>query len=175
MKIGIIGAGNVGTGLTRSLVPKGHTVMLSYSRDAAKMAEVAKDLGAKTGSVADAVAFGEVVILATPYTVNEEALKEAGNPASGKIIWDCTNPLKPDFSGLLIGTTTSAGEQTAALAPWARVVKAIPPFAERLHADHLEIAGEKPGVFICGNDPEARRVIARLVWTSAPNLWVANS
>jgi predicted dinucleotide-binding enzyme len=163
MKIGIIGAGNVGTGLAKRLVPKGHNLVLSYSRDAAKMAAVAKDLGARTGSVAEAVAFGEVVILATPYTANEEALKQAGKPATGKIIWDCTNPLKPDLSGLLIGTTTSAGEQTAALAPWARVVKAIPPFAERLHADHLEIAGEKPGVFVCGDDPEARRVVARLV------------
>jgi predicted dinucleotide-binding enzyme len=163
MKIGIIGAGNVGTGLTKRLVPKGHSVMLSYSRDPAKMAATAKGLGAKTGSVAETVAFGDVVVLATPYTASEDALKQAGKPTSGKIIWDCTNPLKPDFSGLLIGTTTSAGEQTAALAPWARVVKAIPPFAERLHADHLEIAGEKPGVFVCGDDPDARRVIARLV------------
>ena len=163
MKIGIIGTGNVGTGLAKRLVPKGHNLMLSYSRDAAKMTAAAKDLGAKTGSVAEAVAFGEVVILATPYTANEDALKRAGNPASGKIIWDCTNPLKPDFSGLLIGTTTSAGEETAALAPWARVVKAIPPFAERLHADLLEIAGDKPGVFLCGDDPDARSVIARLV------------
>jgi predicted dinucleotide-binding enzyme len=163
MKIGIIGAGNVGMGLTKRLVPKGHNLMLSYSRDAAKMTAAAQDLGAKTGSVAEAVAFGDIVALATPYTVNEDALLKAGKPASGKIIWDCTNPLKPDFSGLLIGTTTSAGEQTAALAPWARVVKAIPPFAERLHADHLEVAGEKPGVFICGDDPEARRVIANSV------------
>ena len=163
MKIGIIGAGNVGIGLTKRLVPKGHNLLLSYSRDAAKMTATAKDLGATTGSEAEAVEFGEVVILATPYTANEDALKQAGTPPSGKIIWDCTNPLKPDFSGLLIGTTTSAGEQTAALAPWARVVKAIPPFAERLHAGHLEIAGDKPGVFVCGDDPEARRVISRLV------------
>jgi hypothetical protein len=29
-------------------------------------------------------------------------------------------------------------EETAALAPWARVVKAIPPFTELLHSDHME-------------------------------------
>ena len=157
MKIAIIGAGHVGTGLTKRLVAKNHNVMLSYSRDVAKLAAVAKEFGAKTGTVAEAITFGEVIVLATPYTATEDALKQAGKPVSGKIIWDCTNPLKPDFSGLLIGTSTSAGEQTAALAPWARVVKAIPPFAELLHADRMEIAGEKPGVLVCGDDAEANR------------------
>jgi 8-hydroxy-5-deazaflavin:NADPH oxidoreductase len=33
MKIGVIGAGNVGTALARRLVPQGHEVMLSFSRD----------------------------------------------------------------------------------------------------------------------------------------------
>ena len=33
MKIGIIGAGNVRTGLTKHLVPRGHSVMLSFHRD----------------------------------------------------------------------------------------------------------------------------------------------
>ena len=31
----------------------------------------------------------------------------------GKTLLDCTNPLKPDLSGLEIGTTTSAGEMVA--------------------------------------------------------------
>ena len=55
MKGGIIGAGRVGTGLGKRLVPKGHNLMLSYSWDTAKMTAAAKDLDAKTGSVAEAV------------------------------------------------------------------------------------------------------------------------
>ncbi|MBV9223473.1 MAG: NAD(P)-binding domain-containing protein [Acidobacteriaceae bacterium] len=163
MKIGIIGAGNVGTGLAKHLVAAGHQIMLSYSRDAAKLEAVAKNFGAQHGTVAEAVAFGDAVALATPYTANEDALKQAGSPAEKKVLWDCTNPLKPDFSGLLIGTTTSAGEQTAALAPWAKVVKAIPPFAEVLHSDSMEIGGEKAGSFVCGDDKEARELVAGLV------------
>lgn len=163
MKIGIIGAGKVGTGLARRLIPKGHHVMLSYSRDMAKMEAAAKSLGAKTGTVAEAAEFGDVVVLATPYTVSADALKQVGEPFRGKIIWDCTNPLKPDFSGLLVGTTTSAGEQIAAMAPWGRVVKAIPPFAELLHADRFEIGGERPSVFVCGDDAQARATVSRLV------------
>jgi predicted dinucleotide-binding enzyme len=122
MRIGIIGAGNVGTGLAKLLTSK-HEVMLSFSRDRTKLDAAAKSFGARAGEVAETAAFAEVIVLATPYTSNEGALKQAGTPESGKIIWDCTNPFKPDFSGLLIGTTTSAGEQTATLAPWARVVK----------------------------------------------------
>jgi predicted dinucleotide-binding enzyme len=35
---------------------------------------------------------------------------------------DCTNPLKPDLSGLTVGYTVSGAEQVAACAPGARVV-----------------------------------------------------
>lgn len=137
--------------------------MLSYSRDAAKLQAVAQKFGAKHGSVAEAAAYGEVVALATPYTASKDALAQAGSPSKGTILWDCTNPLKPDFSGLLIGTTTSAGEETAALAPWARVVKGIPPFAEVMHSDSMTIGGGKAGVFVCGDDSVARETVARLV------------
>lgn len=163
MKIGIIGSGNVGTGLAKLLGAKGHEVMLSFSREQAKLEGAAKQFGAKQGSVAEAVSFGDVVALATPYTANRAALAQAGNPESGKILWDCTNPLKPDFSGLLIGTTTSAGEETASLAPWAKVVKAIPPFAEVMHSGSMVIGGAKPGVFVCGEDPAASETVASLL------------
>lgn len=139
MNIGIIGAGNVGTGLAKRLVPKCHEVMLTYSRDVAKLKGAAASLGATAGSVAQAAAFAEVIVLATPYTASVDALRQAESPASGEILWDCTTPLKPDFSGLLIGTTTSAGEEVANIAPWARVVKAVPPFAEVLHSDNMNI------------------------------------
>lgn len=163
MKVGIIGAGNVGSGLAKRLAPKDHEVMLSYSRDLTKLEAVAESLGAKSGSIADAVAFAEVVVLATPYSAIVDALKQARSPASGKILWDCTTPLKPDFSGLLIGTTTSAGEEVASLAPWARVVKAVPPFAEVLHSDDMNVGGGPPGVFVCGDDQQACESVATLI------------
>lgn len=163
MNIGIIGAGNVGTGLAKRLVPKRHEVMLSHSRDVAKLKGAAASLGATAGSVAQAAAFAEVIVLATPYTASVDALRQAESPASGEILWDCTTPLKPDFSGLLIGTTTSAGEEVANIAPWARVVKAVPPFAEVLHSDNMNIGGGPPGVFVCGDDRDARECIAKLI------------
>ncbi|WP_042875720.1 NAD(P)-binding domain-containing protein [Cupriavidus necator] len=60
MKIGIIGAGNVGTGLAKHLVPRGHDVMLSFSRDLGKLNADAAALGASVGTVAETVHFADV-------------------------------------------------------------------------------------------------------------------
>lgn len=163
MKIGIIGAGNLGAGLAMQLRKQGHAVVLSFSRDREKLQRAASSLGAKAGSAAEAAAFGEVVILATPWIAAQEALKQAGQSLGGKILWDCTNALKPDMSGLLIGTTTSGGEEVSKLAPQARVVKAIPPFAELLRSSSVLIGGGRSTVFVCSDDEGARRVVAGLV------------
>ncbi|MDX2181541.1 MAG: NAD(P)-binding domain-containing protein [Bryobacteraceae bacterium] len=162
MRIGIIGAGNVGLGLTKLLAPR-HEIVLSFSRDRPKLEAAAAAIGARAGSVAESASFGEVVVLATPYTANQEASAQAGSPGEGKILWDCTNPLKPDLIGLLVGTTTSGAELTATHAPWARVVKAIPPFAELMQSGSVELGGRKPAVFVCGDDESARETVAGLV------------
>jgi len=78
MKIGVIGAGNVGTGLAKRLIPNGHNVMLSFHTDAEKLKSVAASLGARVGFVAEAAQFGDVVVLATPWTATAEALKQVG-------------------------------------------------------------------------------------------------
>lgn len=160
MNIGIIGAGNLGTGLAKQLVKKGHTVMLSFSEDAAKLRQSAGSLGVKEGTPAEAAAFGNVIVLAIPWTVTADAVKQIGVRPDDRIIWDCTNALKPRLSGLAIGTTTSGGAEIAKLAPWARVVKAIPPFAEVLHSGKTLLGDSPSAVFVCGDDAEARKVIA---------------
>ncbi|MGV2292415.1 NAD(P)-binding domain-containing protein [Trinickia sp. YCB016] len=163
MKIGIIGGGNVGKGLTRHLVPRGHSVMLSFSLDMAKLHETAAALGASVGTVEEAVRFADVVVLATPWGVTSEALAQVGSVTQRKVLWDCTNALKPDMSGLAIGTHTSGAEEVAKLAPWATVVKAIPPFAQTLHSPSLLIGVDRAAVFVCGDDSDARGIVAKLL------------
>ena len=165
MRIGIIGAGNVGTGIGKRLAAHGHDVVLSFSktRESLEQAAATVGRGARTGSVPEAAAHGEVVVLATPWGATKAALGQAGPALGGKIVWDCTNPLLPDMSGLALGTTTSGGEQVVAWAPGARVVKAVPPFAEVLHTPGTEVGGSKPGVFVCGDDAGARETVVGLV------------
>jgi 8-hydroxy-5-deazaflavin:NADPH oxidoreductase len=165
MKIAIIGAGNVGTGLTKYLVPAGHEVMLSFSSDPAALRDTARKFGANAGSVAEAVAFADVVVLCTPFAATASALGQVGAVAGRKPLWDCTNALKPDMSGLVIGTTTSAAEEVQKLAPWADVVKGIPPFAELLHSGSPRLLGGPVGVFTCGDNAAAKETVTSLLLT----------
>lgn len=63
MKVGIIGTGNIGSALARSLVAAGHQVTLA-GRDQEKLAAVAAASGATAGSVADAATGADVTVLA---------------------------------------------------------------------------------------------------------------
>jgi 8-hydroxy-5-deazaflavin:NADPH oxidoreductase len=146
----------------KQLIPHGHAVTLSFSTDVTQLVTTARSLGAQSGTPAEAARFADVVIFAVPWGVAQEALRQAG-PLDGKVIWDCTNALKPDFSGLQIGTTTSAGEEVARMAPTAIVVKAIPPFAEVLHGPPLPDDAPRHTVFVCGDDATAKRTVSELV------------
>jgi len=165
MKIGIVGAGNVGTGIGKRLAACGHSIVVSFARSQDKLDAAASVIGgnARTGSPDEAARFGDVVILATPWGVTLDAVRPIAAALAGKIVWDTTNPLKPDMSGLEIGTTTSAGEEIARAAPEAVVVKAVPPFAEVLHSPSTHIGLGRPGVFVCGDDAAAREVVLGLV------------
>lgn len=165
MKIGIIGAGNVGTGLGKHLAAKKHDIVVSFARSQEKVEAAAEAIGsgARAGSPEAAAAHGDVVIIATPWGVTLDAVRKVAPALGGKIVWDTTNPIKADMSGLEIGTTTSAGEEIAHAAPRAKVVKAVPPFAEVLHSPSNVIDGRKPGVFVCGDDADARAAVLGLV------------
>lgn len=168
MKIGIIGGGNMASGLGQFWAAKGHELMFSFSRDPEKLKHLAASVGdqAQTGTPAEAAAFADVVLLAVPWAAVAEALQAAG-PLSGKILFSCVNALKPDMSGMAVGTTTSAAEEIAQLAPGARVVEALPLFAEVLQSGSTDFNGQEATVFYCGDDPEAKAVVAELLRETA--------
>jgi predicted dinucleotide-binding enzyme len=165
MKIGIIGAGKVGTGLGKRLSAKGHLVMISFARspDRVKAASAAIGHGASAGTPEEAARFADVVIIATPWAATLDVVRSVATSLIGKIVWDTTNPLKADMSGLELGTTTSAGEEIGKAAPGANVVKAIPPFAESLHAAPTHVNGSHSSVFVCGDDADARSTVLSLI------------
>ena len=66
MKIGIIGAGQIGRTLTRRLTALGHDVAVANSRGPESLADLAAETGAKPVSVKDAAKFGEVVVVTIP-------------------------------------------------------------------------------------------------------------
>ncbi len=165
MKIGIIGAGNLGTAVGHRLAAHGHDVMISFARTPEKVRAAADSVGydATSGTPQEAALHGDVVVLATPWAVTIETVTEIADVLAGKVLWDNTNPFAASMDELIIGTSTSAGEQVAAAAPGATVVKAIAPFAQALTSADTTVDGRQPSVFVCGDDEAARDAVASLV------------
>jgi predicted dinucleotide-binding enzyme len=66
MKIGIIGAGQIGGTLARRLTALGHQVSIANSRGPASLTALAKETGAKPVTVDQAARAGELVIITIP-------------------------------------------------------------------------------------------------------------
>ena len=160
MRIAIIGAGALGTAIARGLVESGHEIVFGGGASAH---EAAARLDVVASSNAQAAALADVVALAVPFSAIDSALAQTG-PLDHVVLWSCINALKPDLSGLAVGFDTSAAEHVASRAGGARVVSAIPPFAEALaNGDLAYDAGLAPSVFVCGDDDQAKAVVELLV------------
>ena len=170
MRIGIIGSGNVGGTLGRRWAENGHEVLFG-SRDPSskKMQSLVEQVSgkAKAGTLSDAAAYGEVLVLATPWPATEQTLRDLGDVA-GKIIFDCTNPLKPDLSLDLAGAGSGA-EQVASWAEDARIVKVFNTTGYGNMADP-GYDGQKATMFFAGDDHVAKSKAARLADGGAVDL-----
>ncbi|HHX39749.1 MAG TPA: NADPH-dependent F420 reductase [Armatimonadetes bacterium] len=163
MRIGIIGAGMVGGALGKRWAGLGHQVLFGVRDPAApKVKQLLADAGpnACAGSIAEAAAFGPVVVLAVPWGAAHDAIQAAGD-FSGKIVIDPTSPVKRDLSGLDVPEGSSAAEQVAAWAPGARVVKAFNTVSHTAMTDPRFPDGNA-SVFYAGDDDEAKRIVAQL-------------
>lgn len=163
MKIAVLGAGALGTALAKRLAPHGHEITLTVSRDAKKLARVASDIGVDSSEPQDAISKSDVVAVALPWAAAASVASQYVDVLRGKAVWDCTNPMKPDFSGLELGLTTSAAERLQAMLPDATVVKGIPPFAELLQSADPTVGGERVGSFVCGPDGTAKDDVMTLL------------
>lgn len=167
MKLGIIGAGNVGGTLGRILTQKGHEIVFGV-RDpqSAKVQAVVESTGgkARTASVLEAASHGEVLILATPWNATQEAIASAGN-LTGKIIIDATNPIEMTpaglAAGLTIGYNTSAAEEIAQWASEALIVKAFNNIGASCF-ENLQFGSQTATAFICGDDVEAKKIVTNV-------------
>ena len=164
MKIGIIGSGRVGGNAGRHLTRAGHEVLFSFARDAGKLARVAAEAGpaARTGTPREAAAFGEVVLLAVPWPVIDEALAAAGSLA-GKIVIDTTNPFGAgEVLTLPDGVTASVAN--ARRLPGARLVKAFNTLTAGFQAAVGDGKVAEPvAMFYAGADAAAKRTAAPLI------------
>jgi len=162
MRVGIIGAGNMGSAFARRLSSAGHDVFIT-SRTLDEAKRVADTLPANVEAVeqsqlADRV---DLLIAATPFGEQANALRNAGS-LSGKTVIDISNPLTADMSGLAVGHTTSAAEEIAKTLDGASVVKAFNTIFAQILGDGRS-SGGRVQVFYAGDDENAKRTVRSLI------------
>ena len=160
--ISIIGTGNMARGIATRAVAGGNDVQI-LSRDSARAAALADEVGkASSGELGDPIT-GDIVILALYYDVAKSVIEQYGNALDGKVVVDISNPVDTaTFAGLVVPADSSAAQEIAALVPSAAVVKAFnTTFAGTLAAGQVE--GQPLDVLIAGDDDAAKRAVSELV------------
>ena len=165
MKIGIIGAGNIGGALAKHWVAAGHEVLLS-SRHPEQLKPLADRLGpkARVGTPKEAASFGDVVLISVPYKALPELGRDLKAELAGKIVLDTCNPY-PGRDGDMANEARKKGTGVAspAFLPGTRLVRAF----NAINAGSLvSEARRKPpliGIPLAGDDAEALKVAQRLV------------
>lgn len=161
MRIAIIGAGKVGLALGKGWLSKQHEVVFGARRanTSGLPAPAAPLPGARFVSVPEAASFAEVIVLAVPWDAAEAAIKDLGD-LRGKVLLDSTNPVKswPDLDH---GSGKSGGEQVAAWAPGAHVVKIFNMTGFENMADPVYPGGNLTMLY-AGDDKDAKKIAHQL-------------
>ena len=167
MKIGIVGAGNIGGTLTRRFTALGHDVFVANSRGPEPLRDLAAETGARPVTVHEAARNGNVVIV----TIQEKNIPQLppdlfkGVPESVVVV-DTGNyyPRKRDgrIDGIENGMLESRWVEQQLHRP---VVKAF----NNIYWEHLLEKGQPKGtpgriaLPIAGDDPAAKAVVLQLI------------
>jgi 8-hydroxy-5-deazaflavin:NADPH oxidoreductase len=167
MKIGIIGAGNIGATAAKLFVEAGHQVTIANSRGADTLQSLVQTLGdgATATTIQEAATFGEVVLVAIPFG---EYQTLPTTKLQGKIVIDANNyyPGRDGRIAELDREETTSSELLATHLRGARVVKGF----NTIWYEHLRTQGNielplevRRVIFIAGDDPEAKATVVRLI------------
>ncbi|HEX6079055.1 MAG TPA: NAD(P)-binding domain-containing protein [Methylomirabilota bacterium] len=167
MKIGIIGAGNIGGTLARRLAALGHQVSVANSRGPESLAAFARESGARAVTVEEAARAGDVVIVSIPLKSISRLPRDLfkGVPDSVVVV-DTGNYYPRQRDGRIDPIERGATEARWVADQLGRpVVKAF----NNIYARHLLERGKPKGAAgrialpIAGDDPRAKEVVTRLL------------
>jgi predicted dinucleotide-binding enzyme len=165
MEIGIIGAGDFAQAFAKRVLKADHKVKLSNSRGPDSLQEIVNRLGPRaTAATREEAAACEIVLLAVPWDNVPETL--ASLPKwTNQILIDGTNPFHGkarNFMPANVGNL-STSQLVAALAPGARVVKALNNMiVSNMDADPA-VNGARRVAFISADDDGAKKRVQTLL------------
>lgn len=157
-KIGIVGSGNIGGNLGILFGKAGYEVFYS-SRHPENLKGLVEAAGpaARAGKVAEAIAFGDVVVLSVPLKAYRELDTETKQALKGKVVIDTSNPY-PERDGAIAEEAKKdpggMGSFVARLLPGARIVRAFNTVYFEDLKKTVNKNGEKIGIPIASDDQE---------------------
>lgn len=167
MRIGIVGAGMIGSTLAKLWVDAGHDVRIA-SRHPEELQTAVERLGARAsaGAPQDAATFGEVVLLTVPLKAVPDLVHDLAPALIGKVVLDTGNAYErrdgPAAHQASADPRGSAG-WSAAMFPGTRWVKAFNTVYFKTLESEAHRKGERVGIPLASDDPEALEVAAGLV------------
>src|SRR6195952_5341949 len=167
MKIGIIGAGNIGSALTRRFTALGHTVTVANSRGPEPLADLASAPGATAGTAYDAARGQDVVVVTIPQIKVPDLPADLFDGVGPEVVVIDTGNYYPQqrdgrIAAIEGGTPESRWVEQQLGRP---VIKAF----NNIYAHHLQDKGaptgspERFGLPVAGDDPIAKQTVLGLV------------
>jgi predicted dinucleotide-binding enzyme len=124
---------------------------------------------AKAGSFSDTATFGEIILLATSGDITPQVISSSGiENFDGKVVIDATNPIdhtRSPVNGVLpyfTNSDESLMERLQKMLPKAKLVKAFNSVGNA-YMYKPDFGGEKPTMFICGNDEHAKKTVTGIL------------
>ncbi len=157
MRIAILGSGNIGGTLGKKWAQAGHDVVFGVrdtNSSKVKALLEAVDGKASADHVPNAIAFGDVVLVAIPWSVVEATVRANAEAIDGKIVIDASN----NFGGPVVNHV----ETISAHAPTAKVFRAFNSLGWENFEDP-QFGETQVDLFYCGSDDEARPVVEGLI------------
>jgi len=167
MKIGIIGAGNIGGNLTRRLTALGHDVTVANSRGVESLAELVAETGAKAATAATAANEADLVVVTIPEKNIPDLPKGFLDGANeGVVVIDTGNYYAQRRDGLIAeienGVTESRWVSNQIGHP---VVKAFNGIYSVNIIEKARPQGDsdRMALPVAGDDPAAKKIVMDLI------------
>jgi hypothetical protein len=165
VKIGVVGSGRIGSTIGGLWAKAGHEVMFS-DRDPEQAKRAAEAAGGKsrTGTVEQAVAFGEAILIAVPYKALPDLQQQIGGQLNGKVVVDPNNPVPARDGDMAVGAKEKgAAISTAALLPGAKLVRSFNSWGYMVMAREANRPAPRMALPVAADDPGALKVGMQLV------------
>jgi 8-hydroxy-5-deazaflavin:NADPH oxidoreductase len=167
MKIGIVGAGMIGSTLAKLWADAGHDVRVA-SRHPEQLRQLVERLGNRgsAGTPVSAAAFGDVVMLTVPLKAIPELAQDLSASLTGKVVLDTGNSYERrdgDIARQASQHPQGSAGWAAAMFPGSRWVKGFNTVYYKTLETEAHRDGDRLGIPLAGDDPNALETAAQLV------------